>query len=57
MVNSPLQLVDFITADGKPTTGLVPIRNADIMDLSIDEQAAVFVAGSFSATIMRKIRS
>lgn len=47
MVNSPLQFVDFITADGKPTTGLVPIRNADIMDLSIDEQAAVFVAESF----------
>jgi len=47
MVRSPLQFVDFITDDGKPTAGLVPIRSAGIMDLSIDEQAAVFVAESF----------
>ena len=47
MRNSPLQLIDFISPDGNPTSGLVPVRSADKMDLSIDEKTAIFDATSF----------
>ncbi len=47
MANSSLQSVDFIRSDGKPAPGLITIRGPDTMDLSIDEQAAVFDARSF----------
>jgi len=47
MANSALQLVDFISSDGKPTSGLVPIRNAEKSDLGIDEKAAVLCAETF----------
>jgi len=48
MANSSLQSVDFIRSDGKPAPGLITIRGPDTMDLSIDEQAAVFDARSFN---------
>jgi len=49
MTNIALQSVDFIRADGKLTTGLVPVRKDGNTrtTLSIDEKAAVFDAESF----------
>ncbi len=46
MITDPLQFADFIEADGTRASGLIPIRGADIPELSIDEQAAVFDAGT-----------
>lgn len=48
MANKFLQLVDLVRPDGKPTSGLVPVRSTDNICLSIDEQAAVYDAESFS---------
>jgi hypothetical protein len=47
MAKSSLQFVDLIGSDGKPTPGLAPVSSLDTTTLSIDEQAAVFDAGSF----------
>ena len=47
MANTLLQSVDFIRADGKPTTGLVPVKKAIAKKLPIDEQAVVFEAKTF----------
>ncbi len=49
MVKSPLQIVDLISSDGKPTPGLVPVplRSTKTKNLSIDEQVAVYDAESF----------
>ncbi len=47
MAKSSLQFVDLIKSDGKPASGLVPVRNSDATNLSIDEQAAVFDAAAF----------
>ncbi len=47
MSSQPLQLVDFITSNGKLSSGLVPRRCAAEMNLSIHERAAVFDALPF----------
>jgi hypothetical protein len=46
MAPSSLQSVDLIKPDGTLASGLVPAGAADIQDLSIDEQVAVFGARS-----------
>lgn len=50
MANKSLQCVDFIRADGKLTTGLVPVHKCGKTGttLSIDEQAAIIDAKSFN---------
>ena len=48
MSNVILQSADFIRADGKPLTGLVPVKTKGIdKKLPIDEQAIIFEAKSF----------
>ncbi len=49
MPNRALQLVDFVLADGRPTTGLVPVRGEESTErnLPVDEKAAVLDARSF----------
>ncbi|MGH7492238.1 MAG: HsdM family class I SAM-dependent methyltransferase [bacterium] len=48
MTYSSLQFVSLVSADGKPTPGLVPTRSEGPIDLSIDEQAAIINAKLFS---------
>jgi len=45
--NILLQSVDFIRADGKLTSGLVPVKGSIAKKLTIDEQAVVVEAKSF----------
>ncbi len=47
MTNTLLQSVDFIRADGKLTSGLVPVKGSIAKELSVDEQATIFEAKSF----------
>ena len=47
MAVNTLQLVNLVSSDGKPTPGLVPIRGAAKVNLSIDEQASVTYAETF----------
>jgi len=47
MVTNTLQLVDLINSDGKPTPGLVSVRETVKGNLSIDEQATVIYAETF----------
>jgi len=47
MANTLLQSVDFIRADGKPTSGLVPVKGSIAPKLPIDEQAVVVEAKTF----------
>ena len=46
MAKNSLQFVDLVRDDGRPASGLVPVRNAEATNLSIDEQAAVFEAAA-----------
>jgi hypothetical protein len=48
MVNSLLKAVEFFRPDGKLTSGLVPVRDKNVIQsLNIDEQAIIFEARSF----------
>jgi len=47
MTNTLLQSVDFIRADGKLTSGLVPVKGSIAKKLTVDEQATIFEAKSF----------
>ena len=47
MTNTLLQSVDFIRADGKLTSGLVPVKGSIAKKLTIDEQAVVVEAKTF----------
>ena len=47
MITNPLQLVDFITPEGNPISGLVPVGRSDVIDISIHEKAAVIAAEAF----------
>lgn len=46
MVTNLLQLVNLIRPDGDPISGLIP-TNSPLVELNIDEQAAVFYARTF----------
>ncbi len=47
MTNGALRIIDFISAEGKPTSGLVPVRGAHARPLRISEQAAVLDTAAF----------
>ena len=47
MTNTLLQSVDFIRADGKLTSGLVPVKGSIAKEIPVDEQATIFEAKSF----------
>ena len=47
MTNTLLQSVDFIRADGKLTSGLVPVKGSIAKELPVGEQATIFEAKSF----------
>jgi len=47
MTNTLLQSVDFIRADGKLTSGLVPVKGSIAKKLPVDEQAVVVEAKTF----------
>jgi len=47
MSNTLLQSVGFIRADGKLTTGLVPVKKSIAKKLPVDEQAVVVEAKTF----------
>ncbi len=44
---NPIQLVDFIRADGTYIAGLVPVHDVHRGDISVNEQSAIFEAASF----------
>ncbi len=47
MTNTLLQSVDFIRADGKLSSGLVPVKGSIAKELPVDEQAVVVEAKTF----------
>ena len=47
MANIALQSIGFICADGKLTSGLVPVKGSIAKKLTVDEQATIFEAKSF----------
>jgi len=44
MTGSSLQCIDFVRLDGTPSQGLISVGSADVPQLNVDEQAAVFDA-------------
>ena len=44
MTGSSLQCIDFVRLDGTPSQGLISVGSADVSQLNVDEQAAVFDA-------------